>query len=102
MLNLINIYLISVCWVIILDLSGFSHTIKKILWKFLRGTTKYPDNFNPKPFVCSMCQTWWFGLLYMVIAHCLTIPMIAYTLIVSVFTSNTRGLIIFLKDILTL
>lgn len=54
---------ISFLIVYIIDLSGFIDNLKEFLWNRLYRV-KYNPNWRIKPFDCSLCTTWWVGLIY--------------------------------------
>lgn len=100
----LNILLIAVILVIITDLSGVVEYIKSHLYYKLRGTYNYPPSWDT-PIIhllsCSFCQVWWAGLLYLIVIHQLTIPAIAYLLVMSYLTTTIRDLLVFFKEVLT-
>lgn len=97
----LNLYLISLCWVIILDLSGFSETLKEIVGKILGLSPKVAQNLDLRPATCSFCMTWWTGLLYILIIGKVSFLTIAFTLICAYFTGTTKDLLYLVSDILT-
>lgn len=98
----LNILLIAVILVIITDLSGIREYIKSHLYFKLRGTYNYPDSWDT-PIIhlisCSLCQTWWVGLLYLILTGSLTIPAVAYLLFVAYFTTVIRDILVLIKDL---
>lgn len=96
MLNLIVIQLILV---FITDISGFIEDgIEPLLGRIFK--TKH-FRLKPKPFKCSMCQTTWIGLLYLLIKGCFTIPMIGYVLLLAFLTPIAYNLLLMVKEALT-
>lgn len=98
LIHILNLLLIQVIVVFIIDISGVIHYIKQWIWKILRGTKKYPDEFELKPLSCSLCMMFWIGLIYLLITHTLTIPMIAYVTILSYTTTSTNLLLRGIKN----
>lgn len=100
----LNILLIAVILVIITDLSGIVEYIKSHLYFKLRGTYNYPETWDT-PIIhllsCSFCQTWWLGLLYLIVIGKVTIPAIAYLLVICLLTTTIRDLLALFKEILT-
>lgn len=98
-----NVFLLAVAIVIVTDLSGIREYIKKHIYHHLRGTYDYPDSWD-SPVIhllgCSLCQTWWVGLLYLVLTGNLTIPAVAYLLVVSFLTTTIRDLLQLIKGLL--
>ena len=99
-----NIFLLAVIITIITDLSGIVEYIKSHLYFRLRGTYNYPASWD-SPIIhlisCSFCQVWWVGLLYLIVIHQLTIPAIAYLLVISYLTTTIRDIIVLIKETLT-
>lgn len=54
-----NLLIITSLIVFIIDLSGFVDSAEDALTKWLGHTAKIP-----KPLSCSLCMTWWLGLIY--------------------------------------
>lgn len=100
----LNILLITLILVIITDLSGIVEYFKSHLYFKLRGTYNYPPSWD-SPIIhlisCSFCQVWWVGLLYLIVIHQVTIPAIAYLLVMAYLTTTIRDLLVFFKEVLT-
>ena len=64
---LINLLIITCLIVFVIDLSGFVDSAEDALSKWLGHTAKIP-----KPFSCSLCMTWWIGLVYLIISSSMT------------------------------
>lgn len=56
---------IIVCFVV--DISGFIYTIKNLIWKWVFNGKKEYREFRLKPFDCSLCMSWWVGLIWIII-----------------------------------
>lgn len=100
----LNIFLIAIILVIITDLSGIVEYIKSHLYFRLRGTYNYPPSWD-SPIIhlmsCSLCQTWWVGLVYLIVIGQVTIPAIAYLLAIAYLTTTIKDIIVFIKEVLT-
>lgn len=100
----LNIFLIAIILVIITDLSGIVEYIKSHLYFRLRGTYDYPPSWDT-PIIhlmsCSLCQTWWVGLVYLIVIGQVTIPAIAYLLAIAYLTTTIKDIIVFIKETLT-
>ena len=100
----LNILLIALILVIITDLSGVVEYIKSHLYHRLRGTYDYPTSWD-SPLIhllsCSFCQTWWVGLLYLIVIGQFTIRAIAYLLVICYLTTTIKDLLVFFKEVLT-
>ena len=95
----LNLYLISVIWVLILDLSGFMTAFKRGLARFLNMPAKFSETFSLKPFDCSFCMTWWSGLIYLLVIHKISFLTISICLLFSFLTTTTKDLIFLIQDL---
>lgn len=94
-----DIVLIAVICVIIVDISGFMIEVKEMLGRWLKVS---PDAIKLKPFDCSLCCTWWSGLIYLICVGEVSIFNIAFTLLVASMTPVIMNAIYTLKDNLLL
>ena len=100
-MTILNLFIISIIWVLILDLSGFAQTIDRTLYKIIYKGRPYREDAHFKPFDCSLCMTWWTGLLYLLITHTLSIFNIAILLVFAWSTTMEKDIFILIKDIVT-
>jgi len=98
---ILNLFIISVIWVLILDLSGFALTIDKLLYKLFYPGRPFREDAHFKPFDCSLCMSWWTSLIYLIIVHFLTLPNIAIALLFAWGTTIEKDVFIFVKDLIT-
>lgn len=57
---------IAVIVVFVVDYSGVVENVKKMLWRWVKGNKVYIP-FSVKPFDCSLCLTFWIGLIYLLV-----------------------------------
>lgn len=88
----INILMLTFICVYIIDLSGVIDELEDIIGKWLKCKIKIP-----KPFSCSLCFSWWLGLLYIIIMGKFTILNIAFVAFLSFLTPNIYNILIALK-----
>jgi len=100
-MTILNLFIISIIWVLILDLSGFAQTIDKTLYKIFYRGRAYREDAHFKPWDCSLCMSWWTGLLYLLITHTLSLLNIAILLAFAWSTMMEKDIFIFIKDIVT-
>lgn len=93
--DLFSILIISV---IVIDISGFVHSIKVAIGKFL-GIS--PNSFRIKPFDCSFCMTFWVSLIYLLVVGRFTLLNIAIVLLLCCLTTPLKNLVMSLIDKLT-
>lgn len=97
---LINIFLIAVIAVFIIDLSGaINNLVKPIVRKILH----LPPNADIHlPLIgCSLCVTFWAGLIYLLAVKAFALPGIVIVCIVSFLTPIISDTLILCKDLLT-
>lgn len=90
----LNLLLISVILVIITDLSGFPEDGIKPLFRRLTGGIGEPS----KIFTCSLCQTHWAGLLYLLLTGNFTLLNYAFVLFLAFMTPVTGSLLYLVRD----
>lgn len=64
---LFDLLLIGISMTYIIDLSGVTTTLRKIIWRLKNKYKPMPDDYYPKPFTCSLCMTFWLSLAYLII-----------------------------------
>lgn len=95
--TILNLLLIQLLVVFIVDLSGVMEHIKKWIWKWLKKDKPYKD-YELKPFDCSLCSTWWTGLIYLLITHSFTLPYVIVVAALAFLASTSASLLQLLKD----
>lgn len=96
---MLNLLLISLILVFIIDISGFVDTVKRLVWKWVfNGKREYQD-FDLKPFTCSLCSTWWAGILYLCFTG-FSWAMVAYVALLAFLTPIFKDIMIFIKDLM--
>lgn len=96
---IIDLILIQLIIVYIIDLSGVIDSIKLFISKYLTKNKIVTTNFSLKPFDCSLCSTWWIGLIYLIICHSFTIPYIALVALLSFLTPLSSSILLLIKDL---
>lgn len=94
---LISLMAIQSVAVMTIDQSGLIQDLEAMAEKWLNIKKAH----IPKPFSCSLCATFWAGLIYLFAVHSVTLPYIAALLLIAILTSVTNDLIYLLKDTLT-
>lgn len=93
--DLFSILIISV---LVIDISGFVHSIKVAIGKYLKIS---PNSFRIKPFDCSFCMTFWVSMIYLLVVGRFTLVNIAVVLLLCCLTTPLKNLIMSLIDKLT-
>lgn len=93
--DLFSILIISV---LVIDISGFVHSIKVAIGKYL-GIS--PNSFRIKPFDCSFCMTFWVSMIYLLVAGRFSLVNIAVVLLLCCLTTPLKNLVMSVRDKLT-
>ena len=93
--DLFSILIISV---LVIDISGFVHSIKAAIGKYL-GIS--PNSFRIKPFDCSFCMTFWVSMIYLLVVGRFSLVNIAVVLLLCCLTTPLKNLIMSSRDKLT-
>lgn len=96
---IIDLILIQLIIVFIIDLSGAVESFKLFISKILTKGKIQTTNFDLKPFTCSLCSTWWIGLIYLLVCHSFTIPYIALVALLSYLTPLSSSILLLIKDL---
>ena len=101
MLNVIfNLFLIAVICVFIVDISGVIDSLKSaIKWLLTNGKMKN-SNYDLKPLSCSLCMTFWIGLIYLLCTSNFTISYIAFVCLLSASTGLLKDFWFLCEDII--
>ena len=93
-----NLIAILIICVIVIDISGFVHSIKAAIGKYL-GIS--PNSFRIKPFDCSFCMTFWVSMIYLLVVGRFTLVNIAIVLLLCCLTTPLKNLVMSVRDKLT-
>lgn len=96
---MINLFFIAVIIVFIVDVSGFIDNAKQNIFRWIHGNKIGYREFTIKPFDCSLCLTWWAGLIYLFYTGNLEIFTIFILVIIVWATPIIKQLFIALRDI---
>ena len=93
-----NLFSILIICVLVIDISGFVHSIKAAIGKYL-GIS--PNSFRIKPFDCSFCMTFWISVIYLLVVGRFTLVNIAVVLLLCCLTTPLKNLVMSVRDKLT-
>lgn len=98
---IVNLILIAFICVFIVDISGAIDSIKSgIKWVLTKGKMTNSD-YMLKPFDCSLCMTFWSGLIYLIIIGQFTFPYVAIVCLLCTFCGLIKSSILLVEDIIT-
>ena len=93
-----NLFSILIICVLVIDISGFVHSIKAAIGKYL-GIS--PNSFRIKPFDCSFCMTFWISVIYLLVVGRFTLVNIGVVLLLCCLTTPLKNLVMSVRDKLT-
>lgn len=88
-----ELLMIAVILVFIIDVSGAKDTLLRFVTKF---TGK--EVLSLRPFTCSLCMTWWIGLVWLILSRSAGLYEFAVLAVVSALTKPLAGLFIFILE----
>lgn len=90
--------LITACLIcFIIDISGFIDELEHMLQRI----TGVPLLRIPKPFSCSLCSTWWAGLIYLLVVGAFTIINIGFVALLAMLTPVITDLLTYIRDVIS-
>ena len=92
---LLNVIFIQIIVCYIIDLSGVIQSMEEGLSKLLKFKCVIP-----RPFSCSLCSGWWINLIYLIITHNFTLPYVVFVAIISFFSKNISGFLLWVRELL--
>lgn len=95
----IILLLLTIATVIVVDLTDFVDSVKKAIWKWVWKEQREYKDFPFKPFDCSLCSSWWIGLIFLIFSGTITLPLVVYQLFLSYMTPILKDFIQMVKDI---
>lgn len=96
--HIINLLCMTLTIVFVIDLSGAVDTLKQLISRMLTNNKISSTNFNLKPFDCSLCTTWWMGLIYLLVTGTFTYPMVAFVALLAFLADVFTNILLLLKD----
>lgn len=97
---IINLLWITVLVVFLTDLSGGWDYILPVLWKLLYKGLPYNPNWRPKLLSCSLCQTWWLGIIYLLCTGLFTWFNLMLVGLLAFFTPVIKDILIVVKELI--
>jgi len=79
--------------VFIVDTSGFTDSWLDALSRWLKHQVK-----SFKPFSCSLCMTWWSGIVYAIATGNFNLPILAYVALMAFLSLPISELLIFIRE----
>ena len=89
---------VIICFIV--DLSGVIGSIKYFIWKKILDSKGSPDYVKIKPFECSLCMTFWVGIIYLICCGSFTLPLFVEVCFLSFLTKNISGFLRVIQEAL--
>lgn len=98
---MLKLFILTCIIVFIIDISGFvDEIVKRIYDKYIKVGDYHTLLPKLKPFTCSLCSTFWIGLIYLLITSQFNILMIGYVCLLAFLTPIIGDIFIMVKDAL--
>lgn len=97
---ILDLILIAVIVVCIVDISGFIDAIKSALNKIITKGKFSNSNYPLKPLDCSLCMSFWIGLIYLIICNSISLLNIAILLLIAISTPIINDVIKLIQDLI--
>lgn len=94
-----DLLMIATMWVVIIDTTDFYDRVTGGIRAALTGG-KLRKPFYVKPFCCSLCMTWWSGVVYLLLTHSVSLLALGYVLGLAFFTPTIKDLCLLVRDLL--
>ena len=95
---ILDIFLITTIICFIVDISGIIDTIKNIIWKWVFNGKREYREFRLKPLDCSLCMTFWIGLIWISIFD-FTLLNFVYVCLFATLSEQISNFIIIIKQL---
>lgn len=97
----IDLLIIQMILVFVTDLTDFKSFLYRCLSRWLTRGKIVSGEGNLKLLNCSLCQTHWAGLLYLVLSGNFSFLMWGYVCLLAFLTPVSKDLLLCVKDLLT-
>lgn len=94
---LVELILTALFWVLTIDIAQFPTEIKRALFRWLKGKQAYVD-YSLKPFDCSLCMTWWTGLIWILVTG-FRFDYVVLCLGIACFTPIIKDSVLLIRDL---
>ena len=98
---MINLFILTCIIVFIIDLSGFvDEMVKRLYYKYIKVGDYHTLIPKLKPLTCSLCLSFWAGIIYLLITSQFTILMLGYVCLLAFLTPIIGDILVMIKDAL--
>lgn len=93
----LGLLLIQALCVFVIDYTG---AVEEMLTPIVKRLTGAKIGTIGKPFNCSLCSTFWLGLIWLLVKGSFTLPYIGFVAVLAALTPVTLDIIWFVRDFL--
>lgn len=93
----IDLLMIAIIVCFIVDISGIIDSVKRMIWKWIFNDKIVYSDFRLKPFDCSLCLTFWCGLIYLFVVGSFSIFGMMVVCIIAALSENITNFIAITK-----
>lgn len=98
---MINLFILTCIIVFIIDLSGFvDEMVKRLYYKYIKVGDYHTLIPKLKPLTCSLCLSFWAGIIYLLITSQFTILMIGYVCLLAFLSPIIGDILVMIKDVI--
>lgn len=98
---MINLFLLTCIIVFVIDLSGFvDEMVKRLYYKYIKVGDYHTLIPKLKPLTCSLCLSFWAGIIYLIITSQFTVLMVGYVCLLAFLTPIIGDVLVMIKDVL--
>lgn len=98
---MINLFILTCIIVFVVDLSGFvDEMVKRLYYKYIKVGDYHTLIPKLKPLTCSLCLTFWVGLIYLLITSQFSILMLGYVCLLAFLSPIIGDILVLLKDVI--
>lgn len=93
----VDLLLVTFVVTYIVDVSGFTESWRGVIERMLPKGQRLG---HIRPFDCSACMSWWSCVIYSAIVGDLTLPVVAWSALMSLLSSPIAGVLVLLRETL--
>lgn len=97
----LELFLLSLIVSFLINLSGAIDSLKRFIFRLIRGSEAQYINYELKPIDCSLCMTFWTSIIYTVCSSSFTVFTFVFICVLSYYTLHITGIYTLIDDLLT-
>lgn len=98
---MINLFILTCIIVFVVDLSGFvDEMVKRLYYKYIKVGDYHTLIPKLKPLTCSLCLSFWVGIIYLLITSQFNLLMIGYVCLLAFLSPVIGDILVMIKDLI--